>query len=190
MCGPIFSIPFHSCSRQSRYPASLNRMDSWLSANPFETVFSFDLFDVVVNRDPFELFKTPTLFISHQGKKIGETGYFLKNFSRVYGRVPETLLGQPELNAGVWDGGYNEAIRFLSLISGEIQNLATGPVRSYNINIPAFNHVAYITLGARISGPKVSFCIPNSRNTNSMQTSHSSTSKQGIPNHTSCPTLP
>ena len=44
-------------------------MDSWLSANPFETVFSFDLFDVVVNRDPFELFKTPTLFISHQGKK-------------------------------------------------------------------------------------------------------------------------
>ena len=119
----------------------------WLSANPFETVFFSDLFDVVVNRDPFELFETPTLFISHQGKKIGETEYFLKNFSRVYGRVPERLLGQPELNAGVWGGGYNEALRFLVLISSEIQNLATGPVRSYNVNMPAFNHVAYSYFG-------------------------------------------
>ena len=37
MCGPIFSIPFHSCSRQSRYPVSLNRMDSCLKAGSLTT---------------------------------------------------------------------------------------------------------------------------------------------------------
>ena len=53
-------------------------MDSWLSANPFETVFFSDLFDVVVNRDPFELFETPTLFISHQGKRLEKLDTFLR----------------------------------------------------------------------------------------------------------------
>jgi hypothetical protein len=117
----------------------------WLSVNPVDAVFFSDLFDVVVNRDPFSIFESlgRPLMLSHQGKYIGETHYFIKNFKRVYGDITDDFKGLPELNAGVWGGAYSDVLRFLVIVSKELES-ALCP---FNANMPVFNWVAYRRIG-------------------------------------------
>lgn len=117
----------------------------WLSVNRVEAVFFSDLFDVVINRDPFEILGAINvgLMMSHQGGRIGEKGFFLRNYERVYGSVPDSMVEERVLNAGVWGGRYGDVLRFLNLISYELEL----PFRPFNSNMPAFNYTAYQLIG-------------------------------------------
>lgn len=117
----------------------------WLCVNRIDAVFFSDLFDVVVNRDPFSIFESlgRPLMLSHQGSRIGETGYFVKNFTRVYGDGIGELMGLLELNAGVWGGAYGDVMRFLVLMATEFEK----PSCPFNANMPVFNWVAYRRIG-------------------------------------------
>ncbi len=110
----------------------------WLLDHHYRNVWTCDLFDVVLAKNPNKLQTRNRLWIGSHSNRSTDSPWFSQKWIETYGESIPHLNGKPLLMAGTWGGDYLQVTRMLDLLTKELLSSST-----YNSDMPAFNKIAY-----------------------------------------------
>lgn len=126
----------------------------FLRKSKAEYVLITDVSDVAVKRDPFQIIAEHTpevcLVIGSEAKTIGRNRCLRSEITRQYGE--EVYLDRKVVNPGILGGRREDAIRFLELLTDEIQRLNSCLLAS---DMSIINHVfhTHYDISKVLTGP-------------------------------------